>query len=82
LLVEHMQDQAWQEADEYAEDWPNLPEAKWAELDALIHDWLNKSVPVTFWTVRNVQKVEVTEGLLAEWRGDTEMTPAKEGDKC
>jgi hypothetical protein len=68
LLVEHMQDQAWQEADEHADDWPNVPDAKWAELDKLIHDWLNANVPVTFWTVRNVEKVEVTEELLNEWR--------------
>ena len=68
---------AWDEADEFAEDWPNLPHAKWAELDALVTDWLNKNVPVTFWTVRDVKPVTVTEALLAEWR-----EPAAGVDAC
>ena len=77
LLVEEMQERAWDEADEFAEDWPNLPDAKWAELDALVTDWLNKNVPVTFWTVRDVKPVTVTEALLAEWR-----EPAAGVDAC
>ena len=77
LLAEEMQERAWDEADEFAEDWPNLPDAKWAELDALVTDWLNKNVPVTFWTVRDVKPVTVTEALLAEWR-----EPAAGVDAC
>ena len=71
LLVEEMQERAWDEADEFAEGWPNLPDAKWSELDALVTEWLNKNVPVTFWTVRDVKPVTVTEEMLAEWREPT-----------
>jgi len=68
-IIEHIKDQAWQEADEFAESFAdNLTKKKLAELETLISNWLNANVPVNFFTVRNVRPIEVTEAMIADYR--------------
>jgi len=69
-IIEEIQNQAWEEADEFAESFAsNIPQEKLAELEKLICDWLDANVPVNFFTVRNVRPVEVTEAMIADYRG-------------
>jgi hypothetical protein len=72
-LIEHMEEQAAEEAGEFAGDWPlhEFTKDKQAELEKLINDWLDANVPVHFWTVKNVRKVELTEADIADYRGET-----------
>jgi hypothetical protein len=65
-IAEGLADQAWEEAGEFAEDWPELPLDKKLELGELIGKWLDANVPVTFWTVKNARQIELTEEWIAE----------------
>lgn len=67
-ISEQLADAAWEEAGEFAEDWPEIPLDKKLELEKLIGDWLTANVPVNFWTVRNVKEIEVTAEMVAEHR--------------
>lgn len=70
-IAEHMGEQAGEESGEFAGDWPlhEFPKEKQAELEKLMADWIDANVPVHFWTVKNVRKVELTEADIAEYRG-------------
>jgi len=82
-IIETIRDQAWEEADEFAESFAeNITKEKLAELETLISNWLDANVPVNFFTVRNVKPVEVTEAMIADYRnapapGVTETLQAK-----
>lgn len=65
-IQEHLADQAYDEAGEFAEDWPDIPLDKRLELNELIGKWLDANVPVHFWTVRNVHQIELTDEWIAE----------------
>lgn len=65
-ITEQLADSAWEEAGEFAEDWPELPLDKRLELEELIGKWLDANVPVHFWTVRNVKRIELTAEWIAE----------------
>jgi hypothetical protein len=65
-IMEQLADAAWDEAGEFAEGWPELPADKKQELGDLIGKWLDANLPVHFWTVRNVRKLELTAEWIAE----------------
>lgn len=69
-IMEHLSGQAWDHAGEHADGWPHdsMPKDKQAELEKLLHDWLNSNLNVTFWTVTNIRKLELTEADIAEYR--------------
>jgi hypothetical protein len=66
-IIEGLRDQAWEEAGEFAETWlENVPKEKLAELGDVISKWLDANLPVNFWTVDKVKKIELTEEMIAE----------------
>lgn len=60
-LIDQLSDTAGDIVGECAEDFPELSEEKWIELESLIKDWLDKNVPITFYTAENIKQYQVTE---------------------
>ena len=62
-LTEEMQDDAYEIADEYSEDYlKDLTTEKAKELEVLILDWLDKNVKQpNFFTVKNEKEISVKE---------------------
>ena len=64
-LIEYMQENAYDNHSEFAEDYlQDLSDEKVKELETLISEWLDKNVNVSFYTVNNVKKLVVTKGML------------------
>ena len=68
-VIDRVQENAFEEADEFAGDWPNLPKEKLAELGDLIANWLETNAPPHFFTVQNVKQIEVTAEMLEDHKG-------------
>jgi hypothetical protein len=68
-VIDQIQSNAFEEADEHAGDWPNLPKEKLAELGDLIANWIDTNAPPHFFTVQNVKQIEVTAEMLADYQG-------------
>jgi hypothetical protein len=66
-ILEYARDQAWQEVDEWSEDFANRvkPEAM-AELQAVVNAWADKHLRVTFWGVKNIREATITEQDVAD----------------
>jgi hypothetical protein len=77
-IMEQLADAAWDEAGEFAEGWPELSADKKQELGGLIGKWLDANLPVHFWTVRNVRKLELT----AEWIAENTATVPSGVEPC
>lgn len=73
-ILENLGEQAFEEAGEFIGDWPDncLTKEKQAELEGVIAVWLDANLPVSFWTVKNVRKLELT----AEWIAENTATQA------
>lgn len=67
-LTESMQDRAYDEAGEWAEDFPDLPKEQRKELSDLVDAWLDKNVKVNFWTVEDAKEITVTETMISEFK--------------
>ena len=64
-LIEYMQENAYDNHSEFAEDYLlDLSDEKVKELETLISEWLDKNVNVSFYTVNNVKKLVVTKGMI------------------
>lgn len=76
-LMEHMATQAYEHAGEHAEGWPHdsMSAEKQKELEKLLHDWLDANLNVTFWTVTNVKRVELTAEQVQKYLGTAPGTP-------
>lgn len=80
-IMDHLSSQAWEHAGEHADGWPHdsIPKAKQAELEKLLHDWLDANLNVTFWTVVTIRKVELTEADIADYRSDPRSPAVVDG---
>jgi len=72
-LVENMGEAAYDDAGEFADGFPDMTKEKEAELNAIICNWLDRNVDVSFFTVENAETVEVTEQDVADFG---ELPPA------
>ena len=68
-LCEDMQERAYDEGGECADDFPDLSKAQTAELETLVKTWLDANVKVRFWTVENAVAITVTEQMIDDYRG-------------
>jgi len=73
-LLDGMRDRAYDDAGEWADTFPDLPKEKVAELKSLVSNWLDSNLTITFFTVRNERKVEVTAEMIASHKADP-LTP-------
>jgi len=73
-IIESIQEQAYEEAGEYAESWlENLPKEKISELEKVIADWIDANDPPHFWTVTNVKEI-TREAMIEAGQLDKEET--------
>ncbi|AMC34766.1 hypothetical protein [Janthinobacterium sp. B9-8] len=63
-LFEDIGERACDDHGEWAEDFPDVSDEKKAELNAIITEWLDKNIDVTFYAVTNVEELVVTESDL------------------
>lgn len=71
-LFEDMGERASDDCGEYAEDFPDVPTEKRAELETLVKDWLDKNLTVDFYTVKNSKEIVLTVEMIAEHHGPTQ----------
>ncbi|MDK2126470.1 hypothetical protein [Parachitinimonas caeni] len=55
-LISNMEDAAYDDAGESAEDFPDFSAAEKAELKSLISNWLDKNIKVSFWAVVDTEE--------------------------
>ena len=67
-LVDDMQNRAYDEAGEWAEDFPDISKEQSKELGDLIGAWLDKNVNVNFWTVGDAKEIQITAAMIAEFK--------------
>lgn len=63
-LIDGLRDRAYEEAGEWADDFPDLSKDQRAELESIISNWLDRSIKVTFWTVNGAKPFEITQALI------------------
>ena len=67
-LIEEMQENAWDNYGEFAEDFLNdLPNEKVEELEKLIVDWFDSNVNVSFWQVHNTEERAITKEMVGRY---------------
>ena len=67
-LIEEIQENAWDNYGEFAEDFLNdLPNEKVEELEKLIVDWLDSNVNVSFWQVHNTEERAITKEMVDKY---------------
>lgn len=66
LMLEQIGYAARDDYDEAAEDFAELNQAQYKELDSLIKAWLDENLPVSFYTVEDVQAQQITDEWLNE----------------
>ncbi len=71
-FLEHMSECAYEDVGEAAEAWPDLSGEEIAELEKLIRTLLEERVPVSFFAVEQVEKIEVTPELFAKYSQEQE----------
>lgn len=72
-LIEDMQEAAYDDGGEHAEDYlADLPDEKGAELAAMIEKWLDENVAPRFYKVTQVQRFTVTQADIDELRANPE----------
>jgi hypothetical protein len=64
-MVEDMQEQAYDEYGEWAEDF--AVRQSFRELELLIGDWLDKNVSISFFAVEDVEQREITKEMVEEF---------------
>ena len=65
-FLENMGENAYDEHEEFAEDFPQCSSESVKELENLLADWANRNCPVNFWTVGDVKKYIITQGDIDE----------------
>jgi hypothetical protein len=65
-VLDDLNDRAYEEAGDTAEDFPDLPKEKQDELAKLVGDWLDANVQLRFWSVENVKPITVTAEMIRE----------------
>jgi hypothetical protein len=60
-VIERIQEAAYEECGEWAEDYPKVDDQAKAELDALLTAWQEKYCTPSFYLVHNIQEYVVTE---------------------
>jgi hypothetical protein len=64
-MVEDMQERAYDEYGEWAEDF--AVGQSFRELELLIEDWIDKNVYISFYAVEDVEQREITEEMVEEF---------------
>lgn len=71
-LIEDMQEAAYDDGGEHAEDYlADLPDEKGADLAAMIEKWLDENVTPHFYKVANIQRFTVTQADIDEFDRST-----------
>lgn len=60
-LFEQLNESAWDEFGESAEDWPDCSQESKKRLEKYIKNWLKKEASCNFWHIRNVQPYVITK---------------------
>lgn len=69
-VIDQLQENAYEEAGEFAEAWlTDVPQEKLRELGDLISQWIDTNAPPRFFTVQDVKKLEITEEMIANYKG-------------
>lgn len=59
-VLEHMGEQAYEDADEFAEDYPAVDQAAKDELEALLKDWARKHCQPHFFLIEQAEAFTIT----------------------
>ena len=65
-IIEMLGERAYDDVGEFAEDWPDVPDAARQELEELLSTWVSKHCTATFYRVRNVVEYQITVADLAD----------------
>jgi hypothetical protein len=65
-IISALNERAWEEGGEYADDWPDLSEEEETELEDLIVGYLEKKHAPTFYVVTNIIKKTITADDIKE----------------
>lgn len=70
-LLENLNEQAYDEAGEFAEDWPgnSITDEGEKALEVGIKALLDQHIKVSFYTVANVRRIELTAEMIADAAG-------------
>jgi hypothetical protein len=66
-IIDTMNERAYDECGEWAEDYPNLSKEEKSELDNLLWSFFEKHDPRNFWTVEKPIKHTITQAELDEY---------------
>jgi len=72
FMIEHMQDQAYDDAGEWSEGFfEDVSKEKIKELETMIKTWIDKEVFVNFWQVSDVKEYALTEDDVSNYSEET-----------
>jgi len=70
-IIDTMNERAYYECGEWAEDYPDLSKEEKAELDDLLSSFFKKHAPCNFWTVEKPIKHIMTQTELDEYKAQS-----------
>jgi hypothetical protein len=72
-LLDSVGEQAYDDAGEYAEDFPEVSAEKREELNKMVSSWLDANCKVNFYTVQNVEKKFISQEDVDDFILDKEV---------